>query len=34
MPTDLPEERAYRKPGTLELDPSSGTGVATNETPG
>lgn len=34
MPTDLPEARAYRKPGTLELDPSSGEGVATDETPG
>lgn len=33
MPTDLPEERAYRKPGTLELDPTSGEGVATDETP-
>ena len=33
MPTDLPEERTYRKPGTLELDPTSGEGVATAETP-
>jgi hypothetical protein len=33
MPTDLPAERAYRKPGTLELDPTSGEGVATDETP-
>ncbi|MEE7459152.1 photosystem reaction center subunit H [Methylorubrum populi] len=33
MPTDLPEERSYRKPGSLELDPSSGEGVATSETP-
>ena len=23
MPTDLPTERAVRKPGTLELDPAA-----------
>ena len=32
MPTELPNERAIRTPGTLELDPSSGEVVATDET--
>lgn len=32
MPTDLPQERAIRKPGSLELDPSGGDGVAIDET--
>jgi hypothetical protein len=32
MPTDLPKERAMRPPGSLELDPSSGEGVALDET--
>jgi len=32
MPTDLPNERALRKPGTLELDPT-GEGIAIDETP-
>ncbi len=31
MPTDLPNERAVRKPGTLELDPA-GEGIAIDET--
>jgi hypothetical protein len=31
MPTDLPKERAVRKPGTLELDPA-GEGIAIDET--
>ena len=31
MPTDLPTERAVRKPGTLELDPT-GEGIAIDET--
>jgi hypothetical protein len=31
MPTDLPNERAIRKPGTMELDPG-GEGVAIDET--
>ena len=31
MPTDLPNERAVRKPGSLELDPA-GPGVAIDET--
>ncbi|MGU3388950.1 PRC-barrel domain-containing protein [Methylobacterium sp. D53M] len=33
MPTDLPNERTLRKPGTLELDPAAGEGVAIDETP-
>jgi hypothetical protein len=33
MPTDLPNERAVRKPGSLELDPSGGDGIAVDETP-
>ena len=32
MPTDLPTERAVRKPGTLELDPA-GEGLAIDESP-
>lgn len=32
MPTDLPTERAVRKPGTLELDPAA-EGIALDETP-
>ena len=32
MPTDLPNERALRKPGTLELDPA-GEGIAIDESP-
>lgn len=32
MPTDLPTERAVRKPGTMELDPTS-EGLALDETP-
>ncbi len=32
MPTDLPTERAVRKPGTLELDPA-GEGIAIDESP-
>lgn len=32
MPTDLPTERHFRKPGSLELDPG-GEGVAIEETP-
>ena len=31
MPTDLPNERAIRKPGTMELDPKAGD-VAVDET--
>ncbi|WP_238184487.1 PRC-barrel domain-containing protein, partial [Methylobacterium trifolii] len=31
MPTDLPNERSLRKPGTMELDPS-GEGIAIEET--
>lgn len=31
MPTELPNERALRPPGSMELDPS-GEGVATDET--
>jgi len=31
MPTELPNERAFRSPGSMELDPS-GEGVATDET--
>ena len=31
MPTELPNERAFRPPGSMELDPS-GEGVATDET--
>lgn len=33
MPTDLPPERTLRKPGSLELDPTGGEGVAIEETP-
>ncbi|WP_375459821.1 PRC-barrel domain-containing protein [uncultured Enterovirga sp.] len=32
MPTALPNERAIRTPGTIELDPTSGEVVATDET--
>lgn len=32
MPTDLPNERPLKRPGTLELDPSSGEGLAVDET--
>ncbi|GEO99041.1 PRC-barrel domain-containing protein [Methylobacterium haplocladii] len=32
MPTDLPNERILKRPGSLELDPSSGEGVAVDET--
>lgn len=32
MPTELPNERSLRRPGTLELDPSSGETVAIDET--
>ncbi|MBL7309526.1 PRC-barrel domain-containing protein, partial [Escherichia coli] len=32
MPTDLPNERTLREPGTLELDPT-GEGMAIDETP-
>lgn len=32
MPTDLPNERSLRRPGTLELDPGSGETVAIDET--
>ena len=32
MPTDLPTERVFRKPGTLELDPGA-EGLALDETP-
>lgn len=32
MPTDLPNERALKRPGTMELDPTSGEAVATDET--
>ena len=32
MPTDLPKERAVRRPGTLELDPNAGEEVAVDET--
>lgn len=32
MPTDLPNERTMRRPGSMELDPSSGEGVAIDET--
>jgi sporulation protein YlmC with PRC-barrel domain len=32
MPTELPNERAIRKPGSMELDPSAGEGVALEET--
>lgn len=32
MPTDLPTERAVRKPGSLELDPT-GEDIALDETP-
>lgn len=32
MPTDLPNERRIRRPGSLELDPSSGETIATDET--
>ena len=31
MPTELPNERALREPGSMELDPS-GEGISTNET--
>ncbi len=32
MPTELPNERGLRRPGTLELDPTSGETVAIDET--
>ena len=32
MPTDLPNERPVRRPGIVELDPTSGEVVATEET--
>lgn len=32
MPTELPNERALRTPGSMELDPSGGEGVAISET--
>ena len=32
MPTDLPNERTIRRPGSLELDPSAGEGLAVDET--
>lgn len=32
MPTELPNERTLRTPGTIELDPASGERVATDET--